>query len=121
MLSEITPLILTFNERDNLSRTLAPLHWASQVVIIDSFSTDETCHIARANPRVMFLQRHFDSFADQCNFGLKQIKTHWVLSLDADYILTPELVKEISSLNPSVDVGGYQVRFRYCLLGRPLR
>src|SRR5437773_2594129 len=59
MVSEITPLVLTFNERENLPRTLAHLDWASQIVVLDSFSTDETCELARGHPRVTLLQRQF--------------------------------------------------------------
>ena len=48
---DVTPLILTFNERENIGRTLAALSWAEQIVIIDSFSTDETIAIAKAATR----------------------------------------------------------------------
>ena len=46
-----TPLILTFNEAPNLRRTLEKLKWAKQIVVLDSFSTDETLEIARSSPR----------------------------------------------------------------------
>lgn len=118
----ITALILTFNEEKNIGRTLAALSWLDQVVIIDSFSNDQTLEIARTcHSNVIVIQRAFDSFADQCNFGLTQITTEWVLSMDADYILTPELIAEIVALNPSADVAGYSVDFRYCIFGHPLR
>jgi hypothetical protein len=67
------------------------------------------------------VQRCFDSFAAQCNFGLSQITTEWVLSIDADYVLTPELIAEIGALDPKADVAGYSVGFRYCVSGHPLR
>jgi glycosyltransferase involved in cell wall biosynthesis len=118
---KITPLILTYNEAPNLRRTLAGLAWAKDVVILDSFSTDETLVIANSFPQVRVVQRKFDSFADQCNFGLEQIRTEWVLSLDADYVLTPALVAEIGRLEAESPAAGYQARFRYCIHGRPLR
>lgn len=121
MLSTVTPLILTFNEAPNLRRTLARMAWAKEIVIVDSFSTDETLEIARAFPQVRVVQRKFDTFAGQCNFGLEQISTGWVLSLDADYVLTPELVAEIGRLDGGEPSAGYQARFRYCIHGRPLR
>ena len=65
--------------------------------------------------------RRFDSFAGQCNFGLEQLQSAWVLSLDADYILSEELLTEISTLSLDNAVSGYRVRFRYCIQGRPLR
>ena len=122
MLGEMTPLILTFNEAPNIGRTLAALSWARESVIIDSGSTDRTIEYARAGyPNVRVVEREFDSFANQCNFGLSQIESEWVLSLDADYIVTPELSAEIAALNPPTDMAGYSVEFRYCIFGRPLR
>ncbi len=120
-LSEITPLILTYNEAPNLDRTLQKLSWAKRILIIDSFSTDTTLEIAAAYPQVEVLQRSFDTFADQCNFGLSHIGTPWVLSLDADYVLTTTIIEAISVLIPSEDVNAYRVQFKYCIFGKPLR
>src|SRR6185295_4953185 len=99
MLDQITPLVLTFNESPNIGRALERLTWAKEVVVVDSFSTDDTLALARGFPNVRVVQRAFDSFADQCNFGLEQIQTPWVLSLDADYILSQELVRELTQLS----------------------
>ena len=122
MRDEITVLILTFNEAPNIVRTLRRLSWARSILLLDSFSSDDTIALAqRAHPTVLVAQRRFDSFAQQCNFGLALITTGWVLSLDADYVLTPELVDEISTLDPPEDIAGYSAQFRYCIFGRPLR
>lgn len=119
---DITPLLITFNERENIARSIAALSWARQVVIVDSGSTDGTLEIARAaHPNVRVRTRPFDSFAGQCNFGLAQITTEWVLSIDADYVLTPEVIREMGALDPSDDIAGYSAGFRYCISGRPLR
>ena len=119
---QVTALILTFNERENIGRTLNALPWVERVVIVDSYSNDETLEIARtSHPGVKVIQRRFDSFAGQCNFGLTLIETPWVLSLDADYVLTDELQSEIANLDPPADVAGYAAAFRYCVHGRVLR
>jgi glycosyltransferase involved in cell wall biosynthesis len=122
MLADITPLILTYNEAPNIGRTLAQLRWARDIVVVDSFSDDETLAIVSSFPQARVVQRKFDNFAGQCNFGLSEagIETDWVLSLDADYVLTPELVDELAALNP-VDVAGWRARFTYCVYGRRLR
>ena len=65
--------------------------------------------------------REFDSFAGQCNFGLEQIRTPWVLSLDADYVVSQDLCREIAALDPGASTSGYRCGFRYCINGRPLR
>jgi glycosyltransferase involved in cell wall biosynthesis len=119
---DLTALILTYNERENIARTLSALSAIPRVLIIDSFSTDQTLEIVKASrPDAVVVQRGFDSFAGQCNFGLAQVSTAWVLSIDADYVLTPELAKEIMELEPAAEIRGYSAKFRYCVFGRPLR
>ena len=119
--AEITPLLLTFNEEDNLERTLAPLSWAREIVVVDSGSTDRTLEILARDSRIRVIHRNFDTFAGQCNFGLRQIRTRWVLSLDADYELSTELVRELHRLELSGAVAGYRAKFVYRVFGRPLR
>ncbi|NEP54130.1 MAG: glycosyltransferase family 2 protein [Moorea sp. SIO3C2] len=121
MLEKITPLILTYNEAPNIQRTLQQLTWANTIIVIDSYSTDETLEIVHAIPQVHVFQRKFDSFAAQCNYGLGKIESEWVLSLDADYVLTDELISEIQTLQRSPDVNSYSVRFKYCVFGKPLQ
>jgi glycosyltransferase involved in cell wall biosynthesis len=118
---QITPLILTYNEAPNIGRTLDRLSWAQRIVVIDSGSTDETLNILRAYPNVDVIHRPFTEFAGQCNFGLSQIRTPWVLSIDADYELSDELISELCLLSPSDSADGYRARFVYRIWGRPLR
>lgn len=119
----ITPLILTFNEAPNLARTLSRLSWATDIVVVDSLSTDGTPAIAAQDPRVRVFPRKFTSLADQWNFGLEQtgITTDWVLALDADYFLSDALIEELQLLEPGPDAGGYRAHFKYCINGRVLR
>lgn len=120
MLDKITPLILTFNEAPNIGRCLEKLRWAKRIVVVDSFSTDETLEIIRKFPQAVVFQRAFDSFAEQCNFGLQQIETSWVLSLDADYILSDEFIHQISNCAGQEGVAVCSARFKYCIAGKPL-
>jgi glycosyltransferase involved in cell wall biosynthesis len=121
MLEQITPLILAYNEAPNIARTLEQLQWARNIVVVDSGSDDETLAIASRYPNVCVVHRDFDSFANQCNFGLTQIRTEWVLSLDADYLLNNDLVSEIQHLHPDDSTSGYFVKFIYCINGKQLR
>jgi glycosyltransferase involved in cell wall biosynthesis len=121
MLEQITPLILTYNEAPNIARTLEQLQWARNIVVVDSGSDDETLAIASRYPNVRVVHRDFDSFASQCNFGLTQIRTKWVLSLDADYLLNNDLVSEIQHLHPDDSTSAYFVKFIYCINGSQLR
>lgn len=123
MLDQITPLILTYNEAPNIARSLGALSWAKDIVVVDSFSDDNTVEIAKSFPRVRVFQRVFDCHRNQWEFGLKEtgIATPWVLALDADYVLSGELVTEFAELAPNTQTAGYRVNFVYCINGRKLR
>ena len=121
MLDIITPLIITYNEAANICRTLAKLLWARRIVVVDSGSTDGTVEMLRGYPQVEVFHRPFTDFASQCNYGLTQIDSSWVLSLDADYELGDELVSELATLAPPDTVVAYRAKFVYRIYGRPLR
>ncbi|MBH8555314.1 glycosyltransferase family 2 protein [Nostocaceae cyanobacterium CENA357] len=121
MLKEVTPLILTYNEAPNIKRTLQHLTWAKTIVVVDSYSNDETLEILHSHPHIQVFQRKFDTHATQWNYGLEQVKSQWVLSLDADYIVTDELIIEITSLPDNEQINGYFTKFKYCVFGKPLR
>ncbi len=121
MFDIITPMILTWNEVANIRRTIEKLRWARRILVIDSGSTDGTLDILAEYPQVEVIYRQFDSFADQCNFGLAQIHTKWVLSLDADYELSDKLVQELCELEDTPKLAGYYVTFVYCVYGHRLR
>ena len=119
---DITPLILTFDEEENVARTIGKLSWAKEIVVIDSGSTDRTIELARAaHPNVQIAKRNFDTHAAQWNFGLAQIRTPWVLSLDGDYELSDALIEELRTINPSTEIAGYEAQFQYRIFGHPLR
>ena len=117
---QITAMILTYNEEPNIARTLDALGWVGEILIVDSGSTDATLAIAGRNPRVRIVTRAFDTFAGQCNFGLTQVTSPWVLSLDADYEISPALAAEIGALKLDSAISGYHASFVYRVYGKPL-
>src|SRR5262245_55287775 len=120
MLDQITPIILTYNEAPNIRRTLNALRWARDVIVLDSFSDDATIDLLAEFPQVRVYQRRFDNLANQCNYFLREIKifSDWVLALDADYVLTHEIVEEMGRLNPANGVNGFRANFVYCVHGK---
>jgi glycosyltransferase involved in cell wall biosynthesis len=118
-LEDVTPLVLTWNEEANIGRSLAALTWARRVLVVDSGSDDGTERLAREVPQVEFLDRAFDSHAAQWNYGVEQVRTPWVLALDADYVCPPSLCEELASLDPQFEA--YEATFAYAIHGRVLR
>lgn len=119
-LETITPLILTYNEAPNIERTLQKLTWAKEIIAIDSYSEDSTLAILNSCPQVKIFQRKFDTHTQQWNYGLEQVKSEWVLSLDADYVLTDALIQTFGSLEDP-NINGYSIPFKYCVFGKPLK
>ncbi len=116
-------LILTLNEERNLPRCLASIKWCDDVVVLDSGSTDRTLQIAmEAGAKV--LERPFDNYASQRNYGLNEIAYvyPWVLMLDADEACTDALHGEIKrKLSTPNAVCLYRFRRKDFFMGRWLR
>jgi glycosyltransferase involved in cell wall biosynthesis len=121
----LSVIILSFNEETNLPACLDSLDGLRcTVFVLDSFSTDKTPEIARSRG-VSFHQHVFDNYSVQRNWSQRNlpIQTPWVLHLDADERLTPELVSEINALlaDPPPDIDGYFLRKRTIFMGKWIR
>lgn len=119
---KVSTLILTLNEERNLAACLAALSWCDDIVVLDSGSTDRTLDIARAHG-ARILDRKFDTFAGQRNFGLEAGAFHhdWVLHLDADEVVTPAFVTQLTSLVPMPGIDAWRVPSKTMLFGRWLK
>jgi glycosyltransferase involved in cell wall biosynthesis len=122
MLDHVTPVLLTYNEAQNVARTLSHLEWAKDVVVVDSGSTDGTLAVLAKFANVRVFSRPFDTHANQWRYAIEetQITTDWILRLDADYQLTEAFVAELASLDPNAPVNGYRVGFDYAIFSRKL-
>ena len=109
-------MIITKNEAQHIRRCLESVEWAKEIVIVDAFSTDETIAIGRDFTDKIF-QNHFQDFSSQKNFALSKCRYNWVLSLDADEVLSPELKEKIKSLDPD-GLSGYRIRRQTYIFGR---
>jgi glycosyltransferase involved in cell wall biosynthesis len=98
-MAQITVIILTFNEQLHLSRCIESVKdIAKRIIIVDSFSTDETESIAKKYG-AEFFQHEFENQAKQFQWALDSIPIHtdWIMKLDADEYILPELASEITS------------------------
>jgi glycosyltransferase involved in cell wall biosynthesis len=98
----ITLVVVTLNEEANLRRCLDSADFCQHKIVVDSGSTDQTVAIAR-EMGAEILTRNWTGFADQKNFGVAAAKTEWVLCLDADEEISPELRQSISALGKQLD------------------
>jgi len=120
LIREITPLILTYNESPNIARVLDQLSEYQRIVVIDSHSEDDTVEIINTYHNTVCYQREFDNHTDQWNYGLSKVETDWVLSLDADYVITDELQQEMSDVIVNPSHSGYYIPFKYLVFGKAL-
>jgi glycosyltransferase involved in cell wall biosynthesis len=118
LIENLSVVLLTFNEVENIARTLSALKAFAEVVVIDSFSDDGTIEVFNNFHNVRYYQRAFDTHTQQWNFGLSNANKTWILALDADYLLTDDLLSEIRRLDFGMD--SYAIPFRYCVDGQPL-
>ena len=95
---EISAVLITFNEEKRLEPALKSVQGlVSEIIVVDSHSTDDTVRIARRYTEHVY-ERKWTNFADQKNFANAKASCPWVLSLDADERISPELRSEILSL-----------------------
>lgn len=121
-MQNLTALVLTYNEKPNIGRTLSNLSSLPQVIVVDSFSADSTVHIAQTFPNVIVFERAFDEHTAQWEFARNKVNTEWTLALDADYQFSKAGIDEILSLvesNPKEN--GFFAQFFYAIEGNVIK
>lgn len=112
----ITTTVITYNEEANIRRCLESVKsFSDEIVVVDSHSTDRTPEIAR-DCGARLIDRDWPGYGEQRQFALEQASNDWVLSLDADEVVTPGLAEEIRALDFRYD--GYQVARPVWYMGR---
>ena len=112
--------IITKNEERNIRRCLDSIQWAEEVVIVDSGSTDQTLAICKSyNCRIIHAE--WLGFGKTKQLAVNETTHDWVLSIDADEVITPELQSAIQSVlkNPKAD--GYQIKRESFYLKRKIK
>lgn len=92
---KVSGLIITFNEEKNIREVLECFGFCDEIIVVDSFSTDKTVEIAKEFAKVEIIQNRFEDFTKQRNIALDAAKNDWVLFLDGDERISPQLRKEI--------------------------
>lgn len=117
----ISATIIVHNEERNIANCLASIDFVDDIVVVDSGSTDGTEAICRANPKVRFYSVPWAGFGPQKNRAVDLASHEWVLSVDADETVTPELAAELKEVVASGTYDGYVVRRRNIYRGQWVR
>lgn len=121
--SGLSAVVITKNESSNVTACLESVRWIDDRIVVDAESTDDTAQLAEARGARVFV-RPWPGYGPQKNFGLEQARSEWVLILDADERVTPELREEIQARlaeGAPPDVVGFEVPRRNHFYGRWLR
>lgn len=94
---KLSVLIITLNEEQHIKSLLEDIDFADEIIVVDSYSTDKTVSIVESFKNVKLIQNRFVDYTSQRNFALDKAKNSWVLFIDADERLTPELKSEITA------------------------
>ena len=118
----LSVIVIARNEATRIRRCLDALRWAEELIVVDDASTDATAEICRTYGARVVVRPMREGFGEQKAFALAQARQPWVLSIDADEVVTPALRSEIEAAlaapSPSV---GYRMPRLTSYLGRPIR
>ena len=115
---KVSAVIITYNEEKIIRRTLSRLYWCHEIIVVDSFSTDNTVNIAKEFGCKVFT-RVFDGYGPQKQFAVSQASNDWILCVDADEVLSAELVQEIrDSLTEDTPFAGFSMPMNLIFLNK---
>ncbi len=120
---KIAVVIITKDEERNIAACLESVSWADERIVVDACSNDRTMEIAKRLGGRVYI-RPWPGYGPQKNFGMEQARSEWILIVDADERITPELREEIGRvLNGAVpaDVAGFEIPRRNYFYGRWIR
>ncbi|NML21316.1 glycosyltransferase family 2 protein [Pseudoflavitalea sp. G-6-1-2] len=119
---KVSAVIITFNEESNIRRTLRQLHWCDEIIVVDSHSTDSTVAICREFNATVYY-RDFDGYGPQKRFAVSMASNPWVLCIDADEVLSDELVDEILQITPEEAQAnsGFAFKMNLVFLGKEFK
>ena len=115
-MTRLSVIVITRNEAHNIAACLASVSFADQLVVVDSGSTDDTVQLATQSGAVVLSHTDWQGFGIQKNRALASARGEWVLSLDADERVTPQLQAEIMQVlaNPTHDAYSFPRLSSYC-------
>jgi glycosyltransferase involved in cell wall biosynthesis len=119
----VSVIVPVRNEAENLKRCLPALAWADEVFVVDSASTDETAAVAESFGARVVQFRFNGVYPKKKNWSLENLpfRNEWVLIVDADEVVVPELADEIAERIATDEADGYYLNMKYFFLGKRIR
>lgn len=117
----LTVIIITKNEAQRISRCLASVRWADEIIVLDSGSTDATIDIAKTFTPHVFVNTDWQGYGVQKQRALSHATGDWVLNLDADEWVDENLQALFLRVMKDDKHDAYRVPIRLCFYGKPLR
>jgi glycosyltransferase involved in cell wall biosynthesis len=117
-MNKISVIIITKDEERNILDCLKSVDWADEIIVVDSESTDRTVDLAKQFTNKIFI-RKWEGYVPQKRYALSLATNEWVLSVDADERITPDLKEEILNLPPA-DFSGFRIRRKNFLLKKEI-
>ena len=116
----VSAVIITYNEAQNLRRSLPKLLWCDEIIIIDSGSTDETLQVCREYNCKIF-EKKFNGYGEQKRYGVGLAKNRWILCPDADETLSDGLVEEIKLELQAPSADAYLIPLTFVFMGKKFK
>lgn len=121
-MTKISVLIPAFNSEKTIGPALESVKWAGEILVCDSYSTDRTLEIAKQYG-ARIIQHEYINSALQKNWAIPQCSYQWVLIVDTDEVVDPQLKEEILDVlkTPDADVDGYWIPRKNFIYGKWMR
>ena len=120
---KLSIVIITYNEESRIRPTLESIKWCDEIVIVDSCSTDKTVDICKEYPNCKVYSQPFLGYGLQKNMAVEKASNDWVLSLDADEVVTDALRKEIQTIlsEPVIQSSGFYLPITMVFMNKVFR
>lgn len=120
---KISAVIITYNEAQRIRNTLDSLFWCDEIIVLDSCSTDNTVAICNEYPKCKVSTQPFLGYGPQKSFAIDLATNDWILSIDADEVVTPELKIEIQRILSTENIlfTGFHVPITHVFLNKVFR
>jgi len=121
--ARVSVLVPARNEAENLRRCLPALAWADEVFVVDSHSTDATAAVVAEHGATLVQFDFNGSYPKKKNWALEALpfRNEWVLIVDADEVVVPELAEEVARRTAADEADGFELNMKYFFLGRRIK